>query len=113
MREKFKQCHAQVSLAQASGDVFDQPNNPIGCLHSSSFHTSLYYLHEQLQPGVVGGYCRFYCARVFTYACRSLPAAVALVSSPPPFLYGLRWVPAEVDTDTIWHLMHISGRDVT
>lgn len=47
-----------VALALASGDVFDRPNNPIGRLHSSSFHTLLYYSHEQLQLAVVVGYCR-------------------------------------------------------
>lgn len=69
-----------VALAQATGGVFNRPNNPIGCLHSSSFHTSLCYLHEQLQLGVVVGYCRPCRARVyarvplFTGARRSFPA---------------------------------------
>lgn len=89
MREKFKQCHAQVFLA-GSSDAFDRPNNPIGFLHSSSFHTSLYYLHEQLQLGVVVGYCRLYRERVFTYACRSLLAAIVLAAHFQPATFLLR-----------------------
>lgn len=49
LRNKLKSCHAwarwHVGLNQSSTDVFDRPNNLVGCLHSRSFHSLLFYLH--------------------------------------------------------------------
>ncbi len=78
IREKFKQCHAwsfqPVDLDQSSVDAFDRPNNLIGCLHSCSFHSSLYYVHEQLQLGAVVWcclplFCVCMCVRLLRRVC--------------------------------------------
>lgn len=64
-------------LDQACSDAFVRTNNLTGCLHSRSFHTSLYYLQEQLQHCTVVCYCILYrvraCARLENVAFTSVP----------------------------------------